>query len=98
MKQRELVAALAEASGESKAACARVLDGLAPAVRAALIQGKSATLPGVGKIKLIQRAARIVTSPQGLAVHVPAGPAVKFSPAKALKTALATDEAPEGLA
>jgi len=92
MKKQELVSALAEASGDSKAACERVLDALATVGHAALYQGKSLNLPGLGKLKLKQLAARSIQTPQGVTMDVPARTSVKFRPAKALKDML-EDEA-----
>lgn len=92
MKKQELVSALAEASGDSKAACERVLDALATVGHAALYQGKSLNLPGLGKLKLKQLAARSIQTPQGVTMDVPARTSVKFRPAKALKEML-EDEA-----
>lgn len=98
MKKQELVSALADASGASKAACERVLDALAPVATAALVAGKVVALPGLGKLKLKQLAARSMTTPQGQALDVPARAAAKFVPAKALKEVLGSDDAPEGVA
>lgn len=98
MKKHELVSALAEASGDSKSACERVLDALAPVATAALVAGKSVSLPGLGKLKLTQLAARTLRTPQGQTLEVPARAAVKFVPAKALKDVIGSDDAPEGLA
>lgn len=92
MKKQELVSALAEASGASKATCERVLDALAAVGGDALRQGKSLNLPGLGKFKLKQLAARSIQTPQGVAMDVPARTAVKFRPAKAIKDML-EDEA-----
>ena len=92
MKKQELVSALAEASGDSKAACERVLDALATVGHAALYQGKSLNLPGLGKLKLKQLAARSIQTPQGVTMDVPARTSVKYRPAKALKEML-EDEA-----
>ena len=92
MKKQELVSDLAEASGASRATCERVLDALAAVGGDALRQGKSLNLPGLGKLKLKQLAARSIQTPQGVAMDVPARTAVKFRPAKALKGML-EDEA-----
>ena len=94
MKKHELVTALAEASGNSKAACARVLSALGAVVHPALIQGKSVVLPGVGTLRVKQLTARTLKTPQGQELNVPARAAAKFSPAKVLRDALSTDEAP----
>jgi DNA-binding protein HU-beta len=92
MKKQELVSALAEASGDSKAACERILNALAAVGHDALYRGQSLSLPGLGKIKLKQLAARSIHTPQGVPMDVPARPAVKFRPAKALKDMLEGEE------
>lgn len=92
MKKQELVSALAEAAGASKAVCERILDALAVVGSDALRQGKSLNLPGLGKLKLKQLAARSIQTPQGVAMDVPARTAVKFRAAKAIKDML-EDEA-----
>lgn len=94
MKQRDLTAALSEASGESKAACARVLDALTTVTRAALLRGESVGLPGLGKITLTQLAARTFVPPKGEPVDMPARSAVRFRPAQSLKDMLNGDDAP----
>ena len=50
MKKDELVSALAEASGESKASVSAVLGAMAGVANSALAGGKSVSIPGVGKI------------------------------------------------
>ncbi len=92
MKKQELVSALAEASGRSKAACVEMLDALGRVGADALGAGRSVTLPGLGKLTLKQLAARSIQTPQGVALDVPARTSVKFRPAKALKGML-EDEA-----
>ncbi len=92
MKKQELVSALAEASGDSKAACERMLDALASVCRDALYRGRSLNLPGLGKLKLKQLAARSIRTPQGVDMDVPARTAVKFRPAQAIKDMLEGEE------
>lgn len=92
MKKPELVAALAVASGGSKAAAERVLDAMGPVIQAALDQGKTVVIPGVGKIGIKPLSAREVTTPQGIPMSVPARSGVKFVAAKALRDALREDE------
>ncbi|MEC9431824.1 MAG: HU family DNA-binding protein [Pseudomonadota bacterium] len=64
MKKDELVTALAEASGETKASVTAVLGAMAGVSEAALKDGKAVTLPGIGKIEASERAAREVRNPQ----------------------------------
>ncbi len=64
MKKDELVSAIAEATGETKASVAAVLGALPGVAQAALKDGKSVTLNGLGKIDAAERAAREVRNPQ----------------------------------
>ena len=58
MKKDELVTALAEASGQTKASVTAVLGALPGVAEAALKDGKAVTLTGLGKIDAAERAAR----------------------------------------
>lgn len=94
MKKKELVAALAECSGESQAACERILDALPTVATPALVQGKSIPLTGLGKLKVKRLAAGTRRNPRdGSPVDVPERQTVRFSVGKDLKSALASDEA-----
>jgi DNA-binding protein HU-beta len=64
VKKDELVTALAEKSGETKASVNAVLNALAEVSEGALKDGKSVTLPGIGKLEAAERAAREVRNPQ----------------------------------
>ena len=64
MKKDELVSALADASGETKASVSAVLGALAGVSDAALKGGKAVSLPGLGKLDAADRAAREVRNPQ----------------------------------
>ncbi|MDF2231059.1 HU family DNA-binding protein [Albimonas sp. CAU 1670] len=64
MKKDELVTALAEASGETKAAVTAVLGALNGVSESALKDGKSVTLPGIGKLEAVEKPAREVRNPQ----------------------------------
>ena len=82
MKKDELVSALAEASGETKASVSAVLGAMAGVAESALGSGKAVTIPGVGKIDAAHRAAREVRNPQTgekkmAAAHM--APRMKFS-------------------
>jgi DNA-binding protein HU-beta len=89
MKKSELIAALAELSGESQAACGRVLDALPGVAIPALVQGKSVPLTGLGKLAVKRLAARTVRNPRdGRPVEVPERQAVRFRAGGALKEAM----------
>lgn len=64
MKKDELVSAVAEASGETKASVNAVLAALSGVATSALQDGKSVSIPGVGKLEAAERAAREVRNPR----------------------------------
>ena len=78
---------LAEKSGLTKRAMVQVLDGFAAL---AYREAKNVfTLPGLGKLKLANRKARIGRNPQtGKAIKIPAKRVVKFRVVKAAKDAI----------
>lgn len=89
MNKQELINEIAEDADLSKAEVGRVLDTLGLCAQNALTQGDEVVLPGIGKLKTKERAARTSRNPKtGEAVEVPAKTVVKFSPAKALKEAV----------
>ena len=89
MKKDELVTALAEASGETKAAVSKMLDALGGVSESALKGGKSVTLPGIGKIEAVEKPAREVRNPQtGEKKMAEAHTAPKFKFSTTFKTAI----------
>lgn len=73
LKKSELIAAIAEASSQSRAAVGYMLDGLEIAAKAALANGSAVTIPGLVKLAPKDRAARIARNPAtGEAVQVAA--------------------------
>lgn len=90
MKKAELIAAVAEASGENKKTVEAVLDALAVVTVSTLKSGADLTIPNLGKFTVKQRAARTVRNPQtGDTFEKPATQAVAIKPVKVLKDALA---------
>jgi DNA-binding protein HU-beta len=87
MNHKELIAAVAEASGDTKATVARVVDCLSTAIRLAATTGDTVAIPGVGKFGTRQAKARTMNSPIGGTVEVPAKIKPKFTAAAALKRA-----------
>lgn len=78
--------ALSAAGGE------KFLDRLGVVIAAALREGETVILPGVGRISAAPRAARQGRNPRtGLPVEVPAKTVVKLRPAAALLEALNDD-------
>ena len=89
MKKSELVAALAEATGQSKAAVEAVLDALPGVVLSGLNSG-AVTLPGIAKIDARHRAARTVRNPAtGATMTAPATTVPAIKPVKSFKEGVA---------
>lgn len=90
MTKSETIAAIADDSGNSKAAVEAVLDTFVEHVQRTLKKGGEVSLPGLGKFKVAKRAARTARNPQtGDPVKVAAKRVPKFSPAQDLKAAVA---------
>lgn len=89
MTKSQLLASLAEATGQSRKDMAKLLDVL---VETAYKQAKSAgefTLPGLGKLLKKQRGARMGRNPAtGQQIQIPAKTVVKFRVSKAAKEAI----------
>jgi len=87
MTKMQIISALAEEMGISKkqAAC-----GLAKLVSLAYTEAKNGfTLPGLGKLVLVDRKARMGRNPKtGETIQIPAKRVVKFRVAKAAKEAV----------
>ncbi len=89
MKKSELVAALAEASGQTKAAVESVLDALPGVVLRGLASG-AVTLPGIAKIDARHRPARTVRNPATGATMMAAATTVPvIKPVKSFKEGVA---------
>lgn len=90
MKKNELIKALEDASGQSKAACEAVIDALPDVVLQGLKNGGSVTLPGFVKVDAKKRDAREMRNPAtGGTVHKPAQMVAAIKPAKPFKEAVA---------
>lgn len=89
MNKAELIEALVKASGESKAACGRVVDAFTATVVAQVKKGDSVSLLGFGTFKPTKRAARAGRNPAtGAAIKVAASKGVKFGAGAPFKAAL----------
>jgi len=89
MNKTELIAAIAESAGLSKAAADRSLQGMLEAVTNALADGDSVTLIGFGTFSVSQRAARTGRNPQtGKAIKIKAKNVAKFKSGKKLADAV----------
>ena len=87
MSKSQIAAAIADKAGIKKKQAAEILEHLA---QLAYKNAKNTfTLPGIGKLKLRNRAARIGRNPAtGEQIQIPAKRVVKFSVAKACKDAI----------
>jgi DNA-binding protein HU-beta len=87
MTKTETVTALAEKTGLSKSQVSGVLDELATL---AYREAKGGfVVPGIGKLVLVQRSARVGRNPAtGATIQIPAKTVVKFRVAKVCKDAV----------
>lgn len=87
LTKTELISTLAENNGLTKKQVKKFLEDLA---NLAYKEAKNSfTLPGLGKLVLVERKARMARNPKtGEMVQVPAKKVVKFKVAKACKDAI----------
>ena len=87
LTKSQVIASIAEAVGLSKKQTAEVVESL---VQLAYENAKNSfTLPGIGKLVLVNRKARIGRNPAtGEQIQIPAKRVVKFRVAKAAKDAI----------
>jgi len=92
MNTSDLVDRLAASDDKiTKAQAKQLVDGMLEAMRAALVSGEEISLPGFGKFKVQDKPARTGRNPAtGEAIQIAASKKVGFSPAKALKDAVAS--------
>lgn len=84
MTKAQVVAALADKAGLAKAQVEKLIDDLAGLAYAEAKNGF--TIPGIGKLVLVNRAARMGRNPAtGEAIQIPAKKVVKFRVAKVCK-------------
>ncbi len=96
MNKAELVADVAERMNDSKMKAGEAVDAVLDAITTALKAGDEVRLPAFGVFKVKQTAERMGRNPQtGEEVPVPAARKARFTPAKALKEALDTGNAPK---
>lgn len=87
MTKSQTMAHLAERSGLTKIQVAELMEELA---QLSYVEAKNGfTLPGIGKLVLVHRNARMGRNPAtGEQIHIPAKTVVKFRVAKACKEAV----------
>ena len=87
LTKTQLAARIAEKAGITKKLAINIMEDIA---NIAYKEAKNSfTLPGLGKLVLVQRKARMGRNPQtGAAIKIPAKKVVKFRVAKAAKDAI----------
>ena len=89
MNKSELVEAIANGSGVTKADASRVLDTFMATVTDALKSGDQVVLPGFGSFSIGNRSARTGRNPQtGQTIQIKASRVAKFKAGKSLKEAV----------
>jgi DNA-binding protein HU-beta len=89
MNKSELIDAIADSSGLTKADAGRALEGFIGAVTGALSKGDSVTLVGFGTYAVKERAERLGRNPQtGREITISAARLPSFKAGKALKDAI----------
>ncbi|NMM46042.1 HU family DNA-binding protein [Rhodospirillaceae bacterium KN72] len=89
MNKNDLVAAVADSAGLSKADAAKAVDGVLEAITGQLKSGDEVRIVGFGTFSVSKRAASTGRNPQtGAEIQIPASNQPKFKPGKALKDAV----------
>ena len=89
MNKNDLVAAVADTAGLSKADAVRAVEGFIDCITVSLKKGKEVRLVGFGTFTVAKRAASEGRNPRtGEKIKIPASKRPKFSAGKALKQAV----------
>ena len=89
MNRSELVAAVAEKTGNSQVAVNGVLDAVFEVFVSQISKGEKVSIPGWLAVERTDRAARTGRNPQtGEAIQIPAGHSVKLTAGSKLKAAV----------
>jgi len=89
MNKSELINAIAEEAGLTKADAGKALDATVSAITNAMASGDSVAIIGFGTFKVGERSARTGRNPQtGAEMQIPAAKVPKFTAGKALKEAV----------
>lgn len=90
MNKSELIDAIAEKGGLSKADAGKALDATIASISEALKEGDTVTLVGFGTFAVKERAARTGRNPQtGATIEIKASKVPSFKAGKGLKDAVA---------
>lgn len=86
MNKKELIGAVAEATGQTKKDVELVVDSTFDVITSALKDGEKVKIHGFGNFEVRERAARKGRNIQtGEEITIPASKVAKFKPAKTLK-------------
>jgi DNA-binding protein HU-beta len=89
MNKAELIDAIAQESGLTKADSKKALDALISSVGAGLKKGESITLVGFGSFSVSKREAKTGRNPQtGKPLQIPAKNVVRFKPGSELSASV----------
>lgn len=89
MTKADLVARMAAASGVSKVAAEKALQGCLTGIRSSLRRGEAVTLVGFGTFAVARRRSRKGRDPRtGQTITIAAARVARFRPSRALKNAL----------
>ncbi len=93
MNKAELVAAIAEKSGQSQADTNKFVDGFCGVLMEELAKGEQVVLAGFGTFKVGERTARKGRNPRtGEPLDIPASKSPKFTPGKIFKDKIASSK------
>ncbi len=89
MNKSELIDAISEESGLSKADATRAFDAVITVITGSLKKGDQVSVVGFGSFLVRQRSARVGRNPQtGAEIQIKAANVPAFKPGKALKEAV----------
>lgn len=89
MNKNDLISAVADKAGLSKADAGKAVDGILESISGELSGGGDVRLVGFGTFSVAQRAATTGRNPRtGEAIQIPASKVPKFKAGKALKGAV----------
>jgi len=89
MNKNELISAIADNAGITKADASRALQALLETLTTSMAKGDSISLTGFGSFSVTERAARTGRNPSnGKSLEIAAKKVPKFKPGKTLKEAI----------
>ena len=89
MNKGDLVAAVAGDAGISKSQAQAAVDSVLSNIEGSLASGGRLTLVGFGTFSVSQRSERMGRNPRtGMPIRIPARKVARFTPGKALKSAI----------